>query len=559
MDRRKLDSFNFVRTVTQTQKHARVTVEFIASVRDPDAFVVFTLLRSKGPKHRWKTDLVIAAINQQNLTMGKERVEKAMAHLNKLGWIRYVDLVEPNQHKAGAIVEVMAEQLPEPLRGKRPRIVSDPQGNLRWIDPTPGHSAKTSLSPGANVTDAPPAPKAGITEVGPSYPRSADASGAHYPDFPLPGNPGEWKPGEQYIVNVVGESPTPFNERGSDVPPGRDYNEGNHPGATVPEDRLTHQPGESPPKRSGLPDSEDVESADAHPGGPLIDWDALARMALEAQSNPARIPEYEHFLENTVFLHLREPVTDGKSWTRKTAMDWCCQSEKARFLLWLSSDKEWSSDLPRKFVKSPSRWSVAHLKRILLTRVFLVHQKAPLTDLLNTSAKQPRDGQAEGPSAPWSSLVQKSETIWETLTRRHREEVRAFRGSSNSPEELVARKEEWIQEVLENPYTTYLDENSPDQIFKWFLEQIHRPLRRGVAVEKKTFLENADRYRDRLTEYVAGSRVAMFIVESDRVDQNNRMLWDLVLGKDLPERRRRLAESLNRRSRLLGLDGTVEP
>ncbi len=126
-----------------------------------------------------------------------------------------------------------------------------------------------------------------------------------------------------------------------------------------------------------------------------------------------------------------------------------------------------------------------------------------------------------------------------------REEVRAFRGSSNSPEELVARKEEWIQEVLENPYTTYLDENSPDQIFKWFLEQIHRPLRRGVAVEKRTFLENVIGIETGSRKYVAGSRVAMFIVESDRVDQNNRMLWDLVLGKDLPERRRRLAESLN--------------
>lgn len=91
-DRSLLNALHFVGKCRNEVPHARIPNEFIRSIGNFDSLVVYAVLQSMPPTHRWKTDSVRFAIREAGRHMGRERIERAMSHLNKSGWISYVVL-----------------------------------------------------------------------------------------------------------------------------------------------------------------------------------------------------------------------------------------------------------------------------------------------------------------------------------------------------------------------------------------------------------------------------------------------------------------------------------
>lgn len=402
IDRSKLDGLHFVKSLPDHTSHARIPTEFLAREMNAVAALAYIVMRSKPPTHRWKTDSLALELKKKGI--GRGQVEKAMSFLNKEGWIRYVDLLDPRGRSAGTIVEVFGEQLPEVLRTKRPKLVFTESGGYSIYDPS-----------GAIISMQ-------------EFNKGRDGGRTSKSLLPHPRDPKERLLGEEYKVNEIEIPLNPHLKNGdtnfislSEI--------SIHPG----DDSSGLPPGMHSPSQSSV---SSIES----PGFDVKELRRLVEMAKDGNSWHS-VPIYEEYLRGIVFPRLENPPPRSR-WHRLDCIDWCRTSTKGQVFLAFSNEKEWTADLARKFVRNAGRFSIESMKKVLLSREWMSKLRT-LPDLLK-------------------AVNQSDETAnnWECLENLSKQFISKFRSDllwsmeqfSEKPSKSLVKEVESLRESLQSAF-----------------------------------------------------------------------------------------------------------
>lgn len=389
-DRKFLRDVGFIRPAIKDTPHLRIPKEFYETIGDLDAFTVYVILKSgRGSAHNWTTKRVKAEIDKRfrgegGRGVGRNRVEKALALLKREGWIRYVDLMEPNGQQRGSVIEVHYVRLPEDQRGKNRKIRFRPDGKFTMhehdgtVVPPKDFETKSSISKKDDPAGAPESTKGAAVKDDPTQPHHR--------------NPGERSPGDRVSVeqykgddgykgNIIEESPCPLSRKGdSDFLFDRDDDPGEKP--VEP----TGDPLQPEPAHSQLGEPVRVSPA---PDPAPFDVQELWRMADAIKGDADRRYEYEAFLFDRVFPALKPPP-EQESRKRLDALEWCRTSAMGRLFLSMSKDADWAPELARRFANNCGTFTPDSIRTILLTGK-CPRKLSTLKDLLNTGRSLARD------------------------------------------------------------------------------------------------------------------------------------------------------------------------
>lgn len=540
-DRNNLNPVGFIRPAVKNSRHARISHEFIESIGDGDALVVYVILRDCPPRHRWKTGTVIGRLRKIGIKMGRQRVERAMARLNREGWIRYIDLVMPDGQKRGSIVEVEYQQLSPTLKGDRRRIQIHR-----------GEAFQMFEHDGTEVTEDAYKPRNVTTALNKAVIEGQARNGQNQ-EGPLLQNPedrapGEGSSGEQYKGHGDVEEPLAPSGKGEDMNPFPGFK------STVSQASVEamRRPGSVVSTRSDGENSEaNCNNVHFTSGGRslAIDWQEVREKARLAKDDYGKCEKYEVLMAQKVLPALLEPPSDHGKWTNKAALDWCRNSEKGRFILSLAEEDDWTPDLARRFVKLPSRWSVGRMKQILLARIFAHCTRVPLVDILSNDAEG-RGGSSEEPNW-WSKLLRSSK---ESLGH-DRLRFNFFLSSitdSKSDEESIEKAVNWLKNI-ECEYRWMSNENANgDWKFDWLLGQ-HRSHQIGKLDfrEIERFKQHRATWAPAMTRLVAESLSALIIARANFPYSEE--IWGID-WEEARERHVRFMEALKIRANLHGLE-----
>ena len=526
-DRSKLSHLKFIHRSKGRGSHARVPLEFLETIRDVNAMVVYVTLKSERPTHRWNTTTVYLKQKERGIKMGKGRVEKAMTLLKVEGWIRYVDFVRKDGRPGGTFVEVQAARLSEELRGGKGKIRENGDGSVSELTFMPPSSGKSKLTkPGrADAVAMNGKPAAQAREDVPK------------PRQPLPRPPGERPPGEEYKAYDIEErSPTLSGERGHEVPLG----EGLGPDGPNANSQSVHVPPGAETATTDVPD--DVTSVSAHvstPGVEPVDFTRLVQLARLARENSLHAESYEAYLRDTVLPVLTNPSTSPlpRKWTQNAAVEWCNASVKGRIVLMLSVETEWPGDLARSFVKTPSKWPLSTIRLLLLARNFLDSRFA-LADLVRGDLNK-KASDEESSLGYIQLFLENTRTLAGCMFREHKEKIKSFGCLGTlTQNDIEFRRQRWIQEILkfsmnrfphEGPFQPSI--NNLRMTFEWFLlatspfnDRI--PLHDGHKIGD-VYFQFLEEHRSSLSRFVAANGLAYRILLS-QTERELEALWGLT-------------------------------
>jgi len=535
-DRNRLNDLHFVGKCPNEIHHARVPVELVQSAFDLDAVFVYLLLRCRPPSHRWKADYVKSELKKFGLRMGKDRVEKAMAHLKRMGWITYVVLKGPGGRRSGSIVQVHPKQLPQHLRGRDRSIRLQKDDSFAIFD----FDGKTELSveefnTGSLLEKAAP----------------EDKSKASQPGSPSPHVSGEWLPedqetGEQYKSNnKKAESLSLSEERGHEL-----IFPSEKPGPDGPERESPNDPGFF---GSTIIEEEECFSESASSPlatSPEVDWNRLRELGSAARNSQEERLAFEHHLADFVFPVLTEPPNLEKRWTKPRSVEWCRVSPKAQLVIQLAEEEDWTQDLARRFVKAPARWSVAQCKALLRSLYFFEIRRRPLGEIVSENFRKKKFDETQG--SAWERFV----NIADSRELKSKQELRSachnFSGGKLSDSELIDAVHSRFQIVLNGPPPVLHEDGDVYDRFHGLLVAYHR-----ASPERwEDLLSLRDVYASEMNRLVASHPIECFVARS--YGFLARWIWgiDWDLVRDLHPT---IAEELKWRSEFYGLNERVEP
>lgn len=572
-DRKFLSGVGFIRPAIKGDPHLRISKKFYKTIGDLDAFIVYGILRSgAGPTHNWTTKRVKTEIDKRfrgenNRGVGRDRVEKALALLNREGWIRYIDLMEPNGQQRGAAIEVHYERLPEALRRKNRKIRFRPDGKFTM------HECDGTVVPPEDYE-----PKSSISKNDNPAGGAESTKGAAYSDKhtkPHPRNPEERSPGERISVeqykgdnkykgNLVEESPEPLSGKGDfdflfdqyDFPGKNDVEPTADP---LPLEPDPSQPGEpvpvSPaPAPAPAPDpdpgtrevSVEPVQASAAVASPSASFDvqALWQMADGIKGDADLRYEFEVFVFERVFPVLKPPP-EHSVWKKQDALDWCRSSAMGRLFLSLSKDSDWTPELARRFVKNSGTFRTEFMREILLSGRN-PRKWGTLNELLNTGRAPTRDLEDKIVNH-WKALCEWARDELQSVKRNLQATLKKFSAHENDPA-LIASSAQFRQKLFN-------DESCHEYEDSLFLAvQSFRAAFRSVDLpshlHSAEFVARRDEQRSALERAFASN--LPFLAVAWSIPNPARLIWGVKVGEVLVLRWQ-TGQKLKRRAQIHGI------
>ncbi len=452
----------FIRPAIKDDSHLRIPKDFYTTIGDLDAFTVYGVLKSAGPRHQWTANRVKVEIDKRfrgegGRGLGRARVEKALALLNREGWIRYVDFVEPNGQHKGSAIEVQYLRLREDLRGRNRKICFRSDGQFTMYEndgsvvPPNDYSPKSSISKSDDSMGSSKSTKGTASRNERSQPHHRN---------PEERSPGERDSGAQYKGDKIEESPRPLSGKGvsnslfdqEDLPGEKDLHFTDVP---LPTDSVLPPPGEPIPNSEVInsdpgttkdsDQSAQVCSVGESPSA-LFDVAKLWRMADAIKHDPDRRYQYEVFLFEQVIPVLKPPPVQER-WTKPEALEWCQKSVLGQLFLSLSNDSEWTPELARRLVKNSGTFSVGAVRKILLAGPN-PGKWGTLKELLNTRNSAAYDHD-ERTANHWKALCEWADGKSQSVRSELHSTIKKFSGHEDD-ESLIPSVIKCRQRLLNN-------------------------------------------------------------------------------------------------------------
>lgn len=534
IDRGRLKKLQFLSSCPNENSHARIPNDFTTRIGNVDALIVYAVLRSKPWTHRWNTEWVKKELKDCGLKMGKGRVERAMAHLNKSGWITYVVLKNERGEKQGSIVQVHVIQLPLELRCKE-RVIQYSRGGSYKIYDFDGRTELSVKEFNAGWS----APKKGSE-------RAHGGPGQLKDEAPLPRDPEDWVSGDQYKGDPKGEPHTPSGEGASLVVP---LEEELGPGPHGP------GPGEELLNKTSLPGgcSDGGRKGVAFSRGsvvPAIDWDDVRSMALRSRESEECRAAYHKLLVEVVFPALKDPPKRTKRWSEDESIEWCRSSVKGQFILSCAIEEEWPPDLAKAFRRSPSNCSISDIRLLLRTGVFASNPRSELKQLIPNS-QDPERGQA------WKKMKEEAHARDEHPRKVMEDRIRNLPSRENLTQQIEHCAKNCIGMAKEDCFQPPALECEDEDVFFGMLCAHFRSLDGAMGSYVQSWIEeNRNDLARRMARFVASDRIGAAVALMDEIPA--RRIWRFD-WEDVKKAHVEIASELAKGAELYGIGQSVTP